>query len=170
METTPETAATPRLRNRKRALIGTAALAIGLAVGGAGLAGAVTGTGGSTDHSTAVSAPAAPGAADGARPDPASMPNGPGETVLTGATAEQATAAALAEVPGGAIIRVETDSSGTGVYEAYMTKADGTPVTLQFDKDFNVTATEAGFGRGPQGHGPPPPPPAAAAGGAGTSN
>ena len=172
--TTPEPDTTPRTPNRKRALIGTAALAVGLAVGGAGLAGAVTGSNSSTtsNASTAAATAPAPPSANGTRPDPASMPNGPGETLLTGDDASKVTAAALAEVPGATVIRVETDSSGQGVYEAHLSKSDGTQVTVMFDKDFNVTATEDGFGRGgPQGQaGPQGPPAAAAPGSAGTSN
>ena len=48
------------------------------------------------------------------------------EKVLTGTDAARAKAAALKAVPGGTIIRVETDA-GDGVYEAHMKKADGTP-------------------------------------------
>jgi hypothetical protein len=40
------------------------------------------------------------------------------------------TAAAKAKVPGGTVIRVETDADGNAVYEAHMVKADGTPVTV----------------------------------------
>jgi hypothetical protein len=56
-------------------------------------------------------------------------------------------AAALAEVPGGAIIRVETDSAGSP-YEAHVRKSDGSVVTVKVDKDFKVTSTESGFGGG----------------------
>jgi hypothetical protein len=69
----------------------------------------------------------------------------PGETVLTGSDAEKATAAALKAVPGATVDRVETDADGA-VYEAHLTKSDGTRVTVKFDKDFNVIATEAGMG------------------------
>ena len=71
----------------------------------------------------------------------------PDETVLTGADAAKAKAAALAAVPGGTIIRVETDA-GDATYEAHMTKADGTLVTVKMDKNFNVTAVEDGMGKG----------------------
>jgi hypothetical protein len=88
------------------------------------------------------------------------MTNGPGETVLTGTEADQVTAAALAEIPDGTIIRVETDSSGAGSYEAHVKKADGTAVTLLFDASFNLTSTVDGFGGGGPGgpgHGGQPP-------------
>jgi hypothetical protein len=51
-------------------------------------------------------------------------------------------------VPGGTIIRVETDSGGA-TYEAHIEKADGTTVTVKLDAAFNATATESGFGSGP---------------------
>ena len=79
---------------------------------------------------------------------------GAGETPLTGDTATQVTAAAQAAIPDGTIIRVETDSDG--VYEAHMTKADGTEVIVQVDANFNVTATlDAPQGGGHHGHQPP---------------
>jgi hypothetical protein len=71
---------------------------------------------------------------------------GPGETLLTGTTAQRVRAAALAAVPGGRIIRVETDSDGSP-YEAHMTKADGTEVTVKIDTAFKVTAIQAGHGQ-----------------------
>ena len=82
------------------------------------------------------------------------MSHGPGETLLTGTTAEKVKAAALAAEPGATIIRVETDSAGSP-YEAHITKADGTQATLKIDANFDVTATESGFGGGPGGQTPP---------------
>jgi hypothetical protein len=43
---------------------------------------------------------------------------------------------------------VETDSGGGGAYEAHMQKADGSYVTVQFDKNLKVTGTVDGFGPG----------------------
>ncbi|MGI8686621.1 MAG: PepSY domain-containing protein [Acidimicrobiales bacterium] len=77
---------------------------------------------------------------------------GGGETALTGETADKVSAAALAAVPGGTIIRVETDADGT--YEAHVRKADGTEVVVKVDAGFNVTATEEGGGRGHHRGGP----------------
>ena len=90
------------------------------------------------------------GDAAGARPtapDPATVEQGPGETLLTGDTAAKVTAAAKAAVPGATVIRVETDSGGSA-YEAHMQKSDGTLVTVKLDKSFKVTATDTGFGGG----------------------
>jgi uncharacterized membrane protein YkoI len=53
---------------------------------------------------------------------------------------------ALAAVPGGTVYRVEADS-GDATYEAHMTKADGTEVTVKFDSSNNVTGIEAGMGK-----------------------
>ncbi len=124
------------------------AAAVGAALGGAAIAGAATsGSSGSTSPSSATAT--APSNA----PDPAKMTQGPGETLLTGTTADKVKAAALAAVPGGTIIRVETDSAGSP-YEAHMTKADGTQVTVKVDADYKVTSTEDGFGAGGPHGGP----------------
>jgi hypothetical protein len=55
----------------------------------------------------------------------------------------------VAAVPGGTIIRVETDSEGSP-YEAHVRKTDGSVVTVKVDKDFKVTSTVNGFGAGPR--------------------
>ena len=70
--------------------------------------------------------------------------NGKKEELLIGETAAKVTAAALKAVPGGTIQRVETEVDGNGVYEAHMTKADGSPVTVFFDSNFKLTTTEEG--------------------------
>jgi uncharacterized membrane protein YkoI len=72
--------------------------------------------------------------------------NGTKEQLLTGDAATKAQAAALAAVPGGTIQRVENDAEGA-TYEAHMTKADGSRVTVQMDANYNVTSTETGQGR-----------------------
>ena len=54
----------------------------------------------------------------------------------------------LKKYPGATFVRVETDSDG--VYEAHITKADGSAVTVEVNKSFAVTGEErrGGFGRG----------------------
>jgi len=106
----------------------------------------------------AVASPSA-SRGDDATPNPtsSSAPQDQGrehtpETPLTGAAAEDAKAAALEAVPGGTIIRVETDSDGGGVYEAHVRKGDGTEVVVLMDKEFKVTDVKEFTGRG--GHGP----------------
>jgi hypothetical protein len=88
--------------------------------------------------------------ASGGRVDPANMTHGPNETLLTDGRASKVKAAALAAVPGGTIIPVETDSEGSP-YEAHVGKSDGSIVTVKVNKDFKVTSTESGFGRGMPG-------------------
>ena len=55
----------------------------------------------------------------------------------------------LATYPGATFVRVETDSDG--VYEAHITTADGTPLTVELDKGFAITGEEQ---MGAPGHGP----------------
>lgn len=63
----------------------------------------------------------------------------PDETPLTGDVAAKVTAAALAKLPGSTVVRVETDADG-GVYEAHVTRADGSPATVMVGKDYTVTS------------------------------
>ncbi|MEA2703735.1 MAG: hypothetical protein QOD63_1680 [Actinomycetota bacterium] len=72
--------------------------------------------------------------------------NGVKEELLTGDAADKAKAAALAAVPGGTVERVENDADGA-VYEAHMTKADGTHVTVKLDADFGLVEVQQGHGR-----------------------
>jgi hypothetical protein len=134
----------------KRLRVGLAVVAttIGAGLGGAAIAGAATT--GSTSATSSTSAASGTSTATQTAPDPTKIAHGPGETLLTGTTADKVKAAALAAVPGGTIIRVETDSGGSP-YEAHVTKADGTQVTVKVDASFKVTATEQGFGAGPGG-------------------
>ncbi len=69
--------------------------------------------------------------------------NGITEKLLTGDTATKVQAAATAAVPGGTIERVENDAEGSP-YEAHMTKADGSHVTVKVDASFKVTSVEDG--------------------------
>jgi uncharacterized membrane protein YkoI len=72
--------------------------------------------------------------------------NGITEQLLTGTTATRVKSAVLAANPGATVHRVETDAEGA-VYEAHITKADGSRVTVKLDGSFNITATQAGRGR-----------------------
>jgi hypothetical protein len=132
--------------SRRSKWLTTGAVALGAAVGAAGIAGAATSTSTSSSNSSTSSSASAPAA----RPDPATISHGPGETLLTGTTADKVKAAALAAVPGATVIRVETDSAGSP-YEAHMKKTDGTYVTVKVDSSFKVTETDDGFGAGPPG-------------------
>jgi hypothetical protein len=132
------------LRSRVRSSLVTAALVVGAGAGAAGIASAASG--GSTP-ATGSNGAVAPHTWAGA--NPATMTHGPGETLLAGSAAASAKQAALAAVPGATVIRVETDSSGAA-YEAHLTKADGSYVTVKMNSSFKVTDTVSGFG------GPPP--------------
>ncbi|MFP3461215.1 hypothetical protein R5O87_10230 [Arthrobacter globiformis] len=72
--------------------------------------------------------------------------NGITEQLLTGSTATRVRNAVLAANPGATVHRIETDAEGA-VYEAHITKADGSRATVKLDGSFNITATEAGRGR-----------------------
>jgi hypothetical protein len=93
-----------------------------------------------SSSSTAAAAPATP-------PDPSKgghTANGITEVLLTGDVATQASAAAQAAVPDATIDRVENDAEGA-TYEAHMTKADGSKVTVKLNADFSVAGIETGM-------------------------
>lgn len=154
-----------------RSWLVTAALVGGTAVGAAGIASAAT-TSKAHDNRKAPATAPAQGQNQTPAPagcDPAKLPNGPGETPLTGSDLQSATEAALKAVPGATVIRAETDGDQAGAFEVHLTKADGSQVTVKLDASFAVTSTEQGFGPGHRGpHGPRDghdgPPPAAQGG------
>lgn len=65
------------------------------------------------------------------------------EEALTGATADSVKAAVLAKYPGATINKMEKDSDGTSVYEAYITKTDGTKAKVLLDSGFAITGEDA---------------------------
>ena len=124
-------------------------LAIGMLAAGA-VAGAVLAGTLSASATSSTTSPSATGAAttqQGSGDNHSSSPVRGDEKALSASDAAKVKAAALKAVPGGTVYRVETDA-GDGVYEAHMTKADGTEVTVKLDKNFKVTATEDGMGKG----------------------
>ena len=132
-----------RARPSRRRLASVGLVASGLLAGGILAGSHLASAAGQTSGPPAASA-----VASTAGQDPATVTHGPGERLLTGTTAAKVRAAALAVVPGGTIIRVETDSAGSP-YEAHVRKADGSIVTVKVDKDFKVTSTDSGFGSHP---------------------
>src|SRR3954451_5913381 len=125
---------------RKTAALG--ALVVGVATGSYGVAAAASGS----SSSTAATTPAAPAAAPAA-PSGASAQRPWGhqrndETPLTGDALAKVQAIAEAKVPGGTIVRVETDADGVAASEAHMTKADGTPVTVYVDSSFAFVSVQ----------------------------
>ena len=113
-----------------------AAMAVGVAGGSYGIASAASGTSTTATSTVAATAPTAPSTQHpfgGQRSD---------ETPLTGDALAKVTAAAEAKVPGGSIIRVETDADGHAKYEAHMTDASGNPITVYVDESYAVVSTE----------------------------
>jgi hypothetical protein len=148
---------------RSKRLIGAAGLLLAGGVAGGALAATSSASAADSTASTVTAPAAAPAATGPVRPADTATPVRPGEKALTGTDLATAKAAALKAVPGGTVYRVETDADGA-TYEAHMTKADGTHVTVKFDKSFAVTAIQNGMGAGgPDGH------PGGAAGGPASS-
>ena len=115
-------------------------------VAGAILAGSLTANAASTATTPVAAASAAPapptGQAPPTNPNPGdpSKPQRSDETLLTGDTAAQVKAAVVAKYPNATFTRIETDSDG--VYEAHIVDG-GNPLTVEVDKSFAVTGTEA---------------------------
>jgi len=142
---------------RKKRWAAAAGLLAAGALGGGVLASALTAsvssgtstaTAGTVSSSGGHAKPPGPGGAQPVRSD---------ENSVRGATAATLRAAALKAVPGGTVYRVETDA-GDGAYEVHMKKADGSLVTVKFDKNLTVTKVESGMGAGDPalaGHGAP---------------
>jgi hypothetical protein len=136
-------------RGRKKRWAGAVGLLAAGVISGGVLASALsasasTSAAGGSTASSAGSGDArtpGPGGAQPVRSDEKSVPS---------ATAATVRAAALKAVAGGTVYRIETDA-GDGVYEVHMTKADGSLVTVKFDKNLTVTKVESGMGAGDPG-------------------
>ena len=113
------------------------AVALGLLGGSYGVAAAATGSG--TAAATTTTTAAAPAAPNPQQPWGAQRSD---ETLLTGDALARVTELAQAKVPGGTIVRVETDADGHAAYEAHMTNAAGAPVTVYVDTQFTVVGVE----------------------------
>ena len=115
-------------------LVALAAIAVGLMAGTYGIASAAGGSSSSQSSGSAnAQSPWGHQRSD--------------ETLLTGDTAAKVRQLALAKVPGGTIVRVETDADGNAAYEAHMVKADGTPITVYVNKQFQVVSVQTGMPR-----------------------
>jgi hypothetical protein len=113
------------------------AVAVGVAAGSYGVASGASGSGSSSSPATPAAA-----APNGQQPWGRQRSD---ETSLTGDAAAKVRALALAKVSGGMIVRVETDADGNAAYEAHMVKADGTPVTVYVNKQFEVVSVQSGM-------------------------
>ena len=110
-------------------LVALAAIAVGLMAGTYGIASAAGGS--SWSSSSTAQQPWGHQRSD--------------ETLLSGDTAAKVRQLALAKVPGGTVIRVETDADGHAAYEAHMVKADGTPATVYVSKQLEVVSVQTGM-------------------------
>jgi hypothetical protein len=122
---------------------------LGATVAGGAVGASVMGTAGAQTTSTTTAASGSTGGAapTGTPPDPSQgghVANGITEALLTGDTAAKVTAAAQGAVSGATIDRVENDAEGA-TYEAHMTKADGSKVTVKVNADFSVASVEDGM-------------------------
>ncbi|MEO8518359.1 MAG: hypothetical protein ABI438_04210 [Dermatophilaceae bacterium] len=145
-----------KVSQRNRRLVGAAGLLLAGGIVGGALAATTSASAADSSTSSLSSAPAAAPAPG--RPADSATPVRAGEKALTGSDLASAKAAALKAVPGGTVFRAETDADGAA-YEAHLTKADGTHVTVKLDKSFAVTAVQDGMGAGgPGGHGGGPAP------------
>lgn len=100
------------MQRTRKIIVGAAAL--GAALGGAGIAGAMSGGGDDDD----------------------------GDTTVTGPEADAATTAALEATGGGTANAVERDDEAGAVWEVEVTKPDGTTVDVRLDADYAVVVIE----------------------------
>jgi hypothetical protein len=142
---------------RKKRWVGAAGLVAAGAISGGVLASALSASA-SDNTSTSSASTVSSSTGDTRAPEPGgAKPVRSDEKSVSSATAATLRAAALKAVPGGTEYRIETDA-GDGVYEVHVKKADGSLVTVKFDKNLKVTKVESGMGAGdpaPGGHGAP---------------
>lgn len=96
--------------------------------------------------STATSSSSPNGHRDGGHHGRPGDGQNPDEESVTAAQTATLRAAALKQVPGGTVDRVESDS-GDAAYEVHMTNAGGKRVTVKFDKNLAFVAVEDGMGK-----------------------
>ena len=132
----------PQPRSLSKA-VAAGAIAVGLAAGSYGVASAASGSDGAASSSSGANAFTA--ASPPSAPDPQNPWGGrrSDETPLSGDTAAKVKQAASAKVANATIVRVETDADGNAAYEAHMVKADGTPVTVYVNEQFEIVSVES---------------------------
>ena len=134
-------------KRRAQRWAGAAALVLAGAVGGGALAGTLTATAADNTTTSPATDATRDGDRDGHHGHGGADPVRSDEEAVTGADEAALRKAALEAVPGGTVYRIETDA-GDGAYEAHMEKADGTEVTVKFDKDLKVIEVQDGMGTG----------------------
>lgn len=134
--------------SRKTRVGGVVALVAAGAIAGGVLAGTLSASAASSPSATTSpsTSSVAPGASS-VRGHGGATPARSDEKSLSAAKAATLRAAAIKAVPGGTVYRIETDA-GDAAYEAHMQKADGTLVTVKFDKNLTVIRVESGMGNG----------------------
>lgn len=141
----------PSTRPARRIGVKVALIGAGIAAGAIGAtalgANAATTAGSGSTTSTTSTTSTAPGKPDRQFDPGGSTPVRSDEKSVSSATAATLKAAALKAVPGGTVIRVETDA-GDAAYEVHMKKADGSLVTVKFNKDLSLKGVEDGMGKG----------------------
>ena len=134
----------------RKAVIGAVLVGTTL-TGGALGASLVSGAASATTPTTAASSSSTAATTDSTQTAPPAQAdpskggheaNGITETLLTGTAKTKVEAAAKAAVPGGTIERVENDAEGDA-FEAHVTKADGSQVTVKLDASYKVTSIDA---------------------------
>ena len=136
-------------RGRKKRWAGAVGLLAAGVIGGGVLASALSASASTSAASGSTASSASSG--DARAPGPGgAQPVRSDEKSVSSATAAALRAAALKAVAGGTVYRIETDA-GDGVYEVHMTKADGSLVTVKFDKNLKVTKVDSGMGAGDPG-------------------
>jgi hypothetical protein len=136
-------------RGRKRRWAGAVGLLAAGVISGGVLASALSASASTSAASSSTASPASSGDAR-APGSGGAQPVRSDEKSVSSATAAALRAAALKAVAGGTVYRIETDA-GDGVSEVHMTKADGSLVTVKFDKNLKVTKVESGMGAGDPG-------------------
>jgi uncharacterized membrane protein YkoI len=66
---------------------------------------------------------------------------------VTGPAADRAERAALARFPGARVTSVERDGDGAALWEAEVTRADGSAVDVALDRDYRIVAIDDESGR-----------------------
>jgi len=133
---------------RKRRWVGAVGLLAAGAIGGGVLASALSASASTSTSTASASTVSSSSGGDARTPGPGgAQPVRPDEKSVSSAAAATLRAAALKAVPGGTVYRIETDA-GDGAYEVHMKKADGSLVTVKFDKNLKVTKVESGMGMG----------------------
>ncbi len=144
----------PTSSKRRRTGVTVALIGAGIAAGAVG-ATAIGASAQSTSSTPSAASASSSSSSAGSPGAPNQAPNGgrgsapvrSDEKSVSAGVAATLKAAALKAVPGGTVYRIETDA-GDGAYEAHMTKADGSQVTVKFDENLKVTKVESGMGSG----------------------